>query len=263
MTAKRIDKRSDPAVRLLRHVRDGADRSRVFVEGGKSIREMIASGWVPAAIYCRPDTLSEATGLRVPHPSIPLVTLSADVMRFVSDLSTPPGLIAIAKRRRSPEPNPGAARLDLVLQGVQLPQNVGSLIRLAEAAGVAQVWVTQGTADPWGPKAVRGSAGSVFRVPVRAGLSLAETAKQLAAAGVALVGASARGSVDYDAFDWRAPAALAVGAEGSGFAPEDERNFSALIRIPMRGRAESLNVAAAAAVCLFEADRQRRAGGLR
>jgi tRNA G18 (ribose-2'-O)-methylase SpoU len=147
----------------------------------------------------------------------------------------------------------------LILIGAQLPQNVGAMLRTAEGAGVVEVWICEATTDPFGPKAVRGSSGSCFRVPVRVGMRLDQALERLQSAGITPVAATQNGTIDYDRFDWRKPAALVLGAEGTGFSTEQEALFTTKLRIPMAGKIESLNVATAAAVCLFEAARQRRA----
>lgn len=260
MAGTSIQKRSDPAVRLLRAIRDGKDDRHVFVEGSKAIGEMVRSGWAPHTLYCSVRARPEATRLRtgLSLPTLPIVTLSDDVMSFVSDLAAPPGLIAVAKRQASAPLITSEPPFHLVLSGLQLPQNVGALLRTAEAAGVHRVWLTKGTADPFGPKVIRGSSGSVFRVPVGSGRSLLDVGASLKSQGMSLVATSAKASRDYDDFDWRGPVALAIGSEGAGFSADEERVFDVMVRIPMAGAVESLNAAAAAAVCMFEVARQRR-----
>ena len=260
MTARKIEKRSDPAVRHLRNVRDGEDRERVFCEGFRLVEELLKSGWPVQEAYATPETEERARSLLQQHgsPSAPLRVVSESVMTFVSSLETPPGLIAIAKKRRTPSMS-SATPLILVLHGLQLPQNVGAVLRSAEAAGVAEVWTTRSTSDPFNPKALRGSSGSAFRLPIFAYTSLTDVARDLKTRGVLLVAAHQDGAVPYDRVDWCGPTALAVGSEGAGFAGSDASLFDLTIRIPMAGAVESLNVANAASVCLFEAARQRRA----
>lgn len=260
MTVRKIEKRSDPMIRHLRKVRDGEDHERVFCEGFRLVEELLKSGWPVQEAYATPETEDRARALLHKHgsPTAPLRLLSESVMAFVSSVETPPGLIAVAKKKRTPSTSP-AAPLIVVLHGLQLPQNVGALLRSAEAAGASEVWTTRSTADPFNPKALRGSSGSAFRLPIFAYTSLADVARDLKTRGVLLVAAHQDGAVPYDRVDWCAPTALAVGSEGAGFAGSDASLFDLTIRIPMAGAVESLNVANAASVCLFEAARQRRA----
>ena len=263
MTDTVVQKRSHPAVLRLRDIRDGNDDRMVFCEGLKILEEAMKSSLRPEAVYCTVDSASDVKNLLAPTAGrVPVTLLADDVMKFVSDLSSPPGVIGLIKRPAlaSDAPIPPSPKgCFLIVSGAQLPQNVGAMLRTAEGAGVAEVWICEATTDPFGPKAVRGSSGSCFRVPVRVGMKLDQALARLEAAGIAAVAATQNGTLDYDRFDWRKPAALVLGAEGAGFTTEQEALFKTRIRIPMAGKVESLNVATAAAVCLFEAARQRRA----
>ena len=256
-----IDKRTDPLVRFLRKVRDGEDHERVFCEGLHLVEELIASHWPLQDVFCLPEMKDEVRMFlaRRQNPDTPLRTIAPHVLSFVSDLESPPGVIAIGRKRPVKAPPAEKASLVLVLAGVQNPQNVGAVLRTGEAAGVSEVWTTGGTADPFRPKALRASSGSAFRLPVIAAPSLAEVAAQVKARGVALLGATQNGKMDYDRVDWTKPSALVVGSEGKGFSDAELALFSQTVRIPMAGAVESLNVGNAAAICLFEAARQRRA----
>jgi RNA methyltransferase, TrmH family len=257
---KTIDKRADPAIRHLRRVRDGEDPERVFCEGFRLVEELLKSGWAPLEAYATRETEARARELlaRHDHGATPLRVLSDSVMAFASGVDSPPGVIAIARKRR-PSVTTKGVPLILVLHGLQLPQNVGAIIRSAEAAGVSEVYVTRTTADPFNPKALRGSSGSAFRLPIHPPATLAEVAGLLKSRGIRLLAATQEGADPHDSMDWTGPAALVVASEGAGFSDADIGFFDRTIRIPMAGAVESLNVASAAAVCLFEAARQRRA----
>jgi TrmH family RNA methyltransferase len=117
--------------------------------------------------------------------------------------------------------------------------------------------VTQGSADPFSWKALRGSMGSAFRLPHVSGLSIDTVLDRLQARGLALVATGADGDRGYDEADLRGPTAIVVGAEGSGLAPSVLRRAAACLRIPLAAPVESLNVAVAGALVLYEAARQR------
>ena len=166
---------------------------------------------------------------------------------------TPHGVAAVA--RIPPAASDAGRDLVLVLAGVSDPGNLGTLLRTAEAVDAAVV-LTEGSVDPWSPKVVRASAGSVLRVPV-ATRPAPEALDALAAAGLALVGTRSRGGARPEALDLRAPVALVLGGEAHGLPAEVEERIERWATLPMVGRVESLNVAVAGSVLAFEAVRQR------
>jgi TrmH family RNA methyltransferase len=136
------------------------------------------------------------------------------------------------------------------------------MLRVAEAAGATAVISTKGTTDLFSPKALRGSMGSAFRVPLWTGATLEEALRWCAARGVGTVGAGAGAPKAHTEVDWTVPRALVVGPEAGGLSEEEMRATDETVRVPMREPVESLNVAVALAVILYEAARQR-AGGRR
>jgi TrmH family RNA methyltransferase len=140
---------------------------------------------------------------------------------------------------------------------VQNPGNLGGLLRTAEAAGATGALLAAGTADPFSWKALRGSMGSAFRLPLRAGLSTEEALDAALARGLAVFATAAGGERRYDEADLRGPTALVVGSEGRGLSPAALRRAAARLRVPRAFPVESLNVGVAAALVLFEAARQR------
>ncbi len=151
-----------------------------------------------------------------------------------------------------------ASPLLVILAGLQDPGNLGAVLRSAEAFGVTGVLTLPGAVSPWNPKAVRASAGSVFRVPVLAAAP-ADCFKRLRSAGVKILATSARGAVSAPLADLSRPTALLIGNEGNGLAPELAAQADSAITIPCPGPVESLNAAVAAGILLYEAARQRQA----
>jgi TrmH family RNA methyltransferase len=184
--------------------------------------------------------------------------MTAELLASLSETEASPGLLALGRR-----PSFDEARifrgtpLVLVVEGVQNPGNLGGLLRTAEAAGATGALLTTGTADPFSWKALRGSMGSAFRLPHRAGLATGEALDLLAARGVRVFATSADGERRYDEADLRGPAALVVGSEGRGTSPEVRERAFARLRVPLAPPVESLNVGVAAALALFEVARQR------
>ena len=146
----------------------------------------------------------------------------------------------------------------LIAAGIQNPGNLGALLRTAEAAGATGAYLTDGAADPFSWKALRGSMGSAFRLPHRRRLSTADALARLQARGVSVVAADPGGAQRYDEADLRRPVAILLGPEGAGLSPAARARASAALAIPMARGVESLNVGVAAGVLFFEAARQRR-----
>jgi TrmH family RNA methyltransferase len=186
----------------------------------------------------------------------PVFELAPGVIERVASTVSPQPVLAVVRRI-----NVGldvAARAVagggyvVVAAGLGDPGNLGTILRSAEAAGAAAVVLTEGTVDAFNPKVVRASAGALFHVPVVADVALA----QLRALAVPLVGAVAAGGIPYDEAPLDDACALVLGSEAHGLPAEV--TLDALVTIPHRGRAESLNVAMAATVLCFEAARRRR-----
>jgi 23S rRNA (guanosine2251-2'-O)-methyltransferase len=146
----------------------------------------------------------------------------------------------------------------LALDGVEDPQNLGALLRSAEGAGVSGVLLTERRSAPLSPIAVKTSAGAAEHVRLARVVNLVRAIEQVKAANIWCVGLDERGAVDYTDYDFTTPCMVVLGREGAGLHDLVRRTCDHLLRIPMAGRVASLNVAAAGAVVLYEAYRQRR-----
>jgi TrmH family RNA methyltransferase len=147
MTDTVVQKRSHPSVLRLRDIRDGKDDRLVFCEGLKIVEEAMKSSLRPDAVYCTAETVLAVKKLLAPTAGrVPITVFAEDVMKFVSDLSSPPGVIGLIKRPvlASDAPIPAQSTgCFLILSGAQLPQNVGAMLRTAEGAGVVEVWICE------------------------------------------------------------------------------------------------------------------------
>ena len=181
------------------------------------------------------------------------------VLDSICDTVTPQGVAAIVRwERRSVGDLLTGAPLILVLASVRDPGNAGTLMRSALAAGATGVVVARGAVDPLHPKTVRASAGAIFRIPMLRDEDLAPVLAELRRSGVTIVGADAGSKTAPDDVDLSSPIALVLGNESWGL-PEDVRSeVDTTVGIPMPGPAESLNVAIAGSILMFEAVRQRR-----
>lgn len=182
-----------------------------------------------------------------------------NVLKAIADAVTPQGIVAVAEVPEfSLEDLADSADLVLILARVRDPANAGTMMRTAAAAGAACVVFTEGSVDPYGPKTVRASAGAAFKLPVARSTRLQESVDELNSKGFRCVAAEAgRPKTIYD-LDLTEKVALVVGNEAWGFGDAPADLLDEVASIPMAESVESLNVAAAAAVFLFEALRQRR-----
>lgn len=246
--SRRRSARSDEAAFVI----DGPTLLAEALDAGVRIDEVVAEPGCPQALLDR----AAAAGAVVHR------TGDGELARVV-DAVTPQRVAAVARLAdRPPSEAAGAAGpLALVLVGVSDPGNAGTLLRSAEAAGAGAVVFCDGSVDPFGPKCVRSSAGSVLRLAVARDADRATALAASAAHGRRTVATVVRGGAPYDTVDLRGPVDLVLGSEAHGLPAEVAAAVDQAVTIPMAGRAESLNVAMAGTVLCFEALRQRRTGG--
>lgn len=259
--AEVIRSRSNPLFKRLAAQKEHADRDSCLLEGPRLVEEALAAGLAIREAVASPRARERSGALLAMLESngVAVRLLDDALVASLSEAETTQGLLAIADRpAASGAVLDGERPLVLVAVAIQNPGNLGALLRTAEAAGVTGALLTRGCADPFSWKALRGSMGSAFRLPLAAGLELDAVLERLRERGVATVAATSDATQRYDAFDWRGPAALLLGNEAAGLPAAVARAASARVAIPMAGVVESLNVSAAAAVLLFEAARQRR-----
>lgn len=159
----------------------------------------------------------------------------------------------------APDPaNSSKARLLLALDGVEDPQNLGALLRVADGAGVDGVLLTERRSAPLSPVAVKASAGATEHLRIARVVNLVRALEELKRRNLWIIGLDERGSSDYDQFDLTGDCVLVLGREGAGLHDLVRRTCDHMLRIPMAGGVSSLNVSAAGAVVLYEAFRQRR-----
>lgn len=205
------------------------------------IAEAVVAGWTIDAEFV-------AAGVE-PISAAPVSELSEGVLERVASTERPQPNIAVVRMPRS---SVSLADVGLVLAAYELndPGNLGTILRSSEAAGVDAVVVTPGSVDPYNPKVVRASAGALFHVPV-----LTATFDDVRSAGMTLVGTSSHQGDRHTDSDWSGRVAIVVGSEAHGL--PDDAPVDRWVRIEHQGRAESLNVAMAATLLVFEAGRSR------
>jgi len=250
-------------VKRLRALRAGREaHDVVLLEGWRLIDEALDSGMEVAEVAIAEDAAAdraEALTSRLAAGNASVRRVSADVLDALSETETSQGVLAVARRPAFDEVLLfRATPLIVVGVAIQNPGNVGALLRAAEAAGATGAYFTSGSADPMSWKALRGSMGSAFRVPHVAGLEAADALARLSARGVTTIATTAAQGDRYDGVDLTGSVALLLGNEGAGLPADLAARADRRITIPMSAPVESLNVAVAAGILLFEAGRQRR-----
>jgi TrmH family RNA methyltransferase len=253
----------------LRDRRERARQGRLLVDGVREVARALDAGVALVEVFVAPGASPEpaldAVVARAAGFGVPIVPVTADLLSRLAYGERASGIVAVAK---APAASLEALRLPAeapivgILEDVEKPGNLGAVCRSADGAGLDALiaaGTTAAPADPWNPNAVRASLGTVFTVP----LAVASTGNVLAwlrDRGLRVVAARVDGSVPYAEADLRGSVALVLGSEATGLSQAWTGEDVTAVRLPMRGRADSLNVAAAAAILFYEARRQRDAG---
>lgn len=256
-----ITSRKNDAVKRFRELlrsKSLRDEEGIFAaEGDHLCGEIVKCGYeITAALLTEraqekyPET-AEALRSRAGE----LLVISGELAEYISDTKAPQGLFALAKKPKYTADFTGAARL-VLLDGVQDPGNVGTIVRTAEALGFDGALMSPDCADIWSPKALRASMGSALRLPCITG-SLADIINSLKEYGFSVYGAMLDdNAAKLGELTFPEKAAVVIGSEGSGISPDVAALCSQAVYIPISG-AESLNAAAAAAIILWELSKQR------
>ena len=263
MLVEQITSRQNPLVKRAQRVRLGDEPGHMFVEGLRLVEEVIASDISVEALIYTLDLSQQERGrellARVSRDHVRGALVPAHVMKAICDVETPQGIVALAAQPRFEVRDlfGGSAPLVVALDRLQDPGNVGTIVRAAEAAGAGGVAATPGTAEPYGPKALRASMGSAFRLPIARRAEVGAVVEAARASGARVLAASAGEGVPYTEVDWREPALVLVGNEGAGLSVAALARADEKVSIPLAPPVESLNAGVATAILLFEAARQR------
>ncbi|MBN9224791.1 MAG: RNA methyltransferase [Microbacterium sp. SCN 70-27] len=238
-----------------------------LLEGPQAAREALA--YRPESVvelFATPTAMERHNDIRVAarEAGLDVVFTTEAVLDAMADTVTPQGIVAVA--RQSPtalkDVFARSPRLIAICEEVRDPGNLGTIIRAADAAGADAVVLTGRTVDPYNPKVVRATTGSLFHLPVAVGATLADVVERAHAAGLRVVAADVKG----DDFLARRgllaePTAWLFGNEARGLEGDALSHADLALRLPIYGRAESLNLATAASVCLYETAFAQRAAG--
>ncbi len=261
---KTIRSKDNPAyretLRLLR--KKYRDQTSMFLlEGPRPVLDAVRSGNGIGTVFLREsdadslqsqeaEALCEAEGVR-------LAVLTDELFDRLSDTEHSQGILASACKK-APGELTGAV---LILDRLQDPGNIGTIIRTAEAAGFGALITIKGTGDVYSPKTARAAAGSLLRVDVFEGMETSDAIRFCREHGLRIIASDLQGSVEYTEADLTGGIALVIGNEGSGISGEFRSAADVKVRIPMEGNIESLNAAVAAGVLMYETVRQQRVAG--
>lgn len=257
---KEISSGKNPAIQRFRDAASGALEGVMLAEGVRLVAEALDAGLPVLEAAVSPRLADNNLRERLQQVAESFLECSDEVLGRMSALETPQGVAVLLGKPAAQEENllkGDLAPLVVVAAGVRDPGNLGSLLRSAEAAGATGCITMKGGSDPFRDKAVRGSMGSIFRLPVLHGLDAGAVIEFGKRHRLQIVVADGGGDLTHTKVDLRKPMALVVGAEAAGVPPELLRAANARVRIPLRKPVESLNVAVATGVLLFEAMRQR------
>jgi len=248
ITSTRNDKVAS-ALRLLKRTFRQEDRA-FLVEGAQGVSEALERPGALVRLY-HVDATHALVG-RARAAGVELVHVSDEVMQKLTSTVTPQGLLGVAPFLDVPIGGlPERPAAVAVLHAVRDPGNAGTVLRSADAAGLDGVVVTSSSVDVYNPKTVRATAGSLFHVPVVRDVESADAIAALRDRGMRVVALDATGERDLYETDLTEPVAFVFGNEAWGLPPEVAALADHRVRIPIHGRAESLNLAAAAAICLY------------
>lgn len=246
----------------LKKKRKARDEEKVFlVEGIRMFREVpvqkLREVYVSETLYRKErQTVAQVLqGSRI-TPEI----LSDTVFAYVSDTKSPQGILCVVEQMNHSldEVSAGVCPHIIVLEHLQDPGNLGTILRTAEGAGVTGIVMDRECVDIYNPKTIRSTMGSIYRMPFYYADDLKEAVCALKKKGIRTYAAHLEGKKDYDEEDYCLPCAFLIGNEGNGLTDEIAKLADTYVKIPMEGQVESLNAAIAASVLMFEVGRQRR-----
>ncbi len=242
---------------LIKKSKARTEQGAYVVEGIKMFQEAPREEIVK--VYLSEELFEKGT-LQDKLDGLAYEVLKNDIFQHVADTKTPQGVMCVMKQKRyaleelTGKENP----LLLVLENLQDPGNLGTIMRTAEGAGVDGVLLSRGCVDIYNPKTIRSTMGSIYRVPFLYTEHLSEDMEKLHEKGITTYAAHLKGTGFYDEVSYKTPTAFLIGNEGNGLSDEVADKAKKYIKIPMEGQLESLNAGVAAAILMYEAARQRR-----
>ena len=264
-----IRSRTNATVKRIRSLAQRKDRERTglfFVEGIRLVGEAVQTGADLECLVVAPDLLRSAFGNEIVETHQQrggtVLEVTPEVFDTLSQKEGGQGIAAVARQRWTPLEaiQPEGDLAWVAVESVQYPGNLGTLLRTSDAVGAGGAILLGNTADPYDPTALRASMGAVFSQSL-ARTSLEAFLKWKRERGVTVVGTSPAASHDYQEPVYAPPVVLFMGSEGRGLSDEEQAACDVMVKIPMAGRSDSLNLAVATSLVLYEIFNQRRAMG--
>ncbi len=242
---------------LMKKAKARREQGLVVVEGRKMCVEAPRE-WIDK-VYVSESFLLEAEAREL-LAGTEYEVVSDHVFKSVSDTQTPQGILSLVRmpQYELSQLLRGSCTRLLVLESIQDPGNLGTMLRTGEGAGITGVIMNRTTVDLFNPKTIRSTMGSIYRVPYFVAEDLGAALRELKGQGVRVYAAHLRGKLQYDEPDYTVGTAFLIGNEGNGLSDEIAGCADTYIRIPMEGKVESLNAAVSAALLMYEANRQER-----
>jgi len=240
------------------------EQGKYLIEGPNLIREALQNGGMIEQIIRSEEFMLEALleeRIHLTETDAPTAVMSSGLFRKLSETENPQGILAVVKKgiykvEEFFRPGPGSSNI-IVLDRLQDPGNIGTILRTADAAGYMGAILLKGTADIYSPKIVRAAAGSLFRLPVLAADTPGEVTALLRRYRKNIICTTPNCTGLYYDADLREDAAVIIGNEGNGICKEFLDQADMLVKIPMEGTIESLNAAVSAGILMYESVRQR------
>lgn len=247
-------------IKALKTKKGRDEKNLYFVEGIKVIEESLTEPVEVVRLLASEDFADSPMGKglleKAQKSGIQVLLVTNNLYKEVSDTETPQGVMAVIKSNpASLEDMIAGNKFLVLLDSIQDPGNMGTIIRTADGADAGGIILSKGCVDPYNPKVLRSTMGSVFRVPIYSSSNLAGTVGKLKSAGYILCAAHLKGTVNYFELDKNPKTAFIIGNEANGLSGETASLADVLVKIPMPGRAESLNASVAAGLLMYEAVR--------
>ena len=260
-----ITSKDNQHVKFAKRVRDGKEPDHIFIEGARLCEEAVRSGLDIDQVFINESFSNEQLLKSLSfRKETSLYLLPESIFDSIADTKNSQGIILIGRRPANPTLQEvfghclqkGGIPIWIFLYGANNPANLGAVIRTAEAAGAQGVVISGRSADPFSPKGLRGSMGSAFRLPVVTNVEVAECLEISKRENIACVAIDGKGKQNYVDQNFVKPTILFFGSEASGIPDQEIDQIGESIRIEMNSTVESLNLAVACGVVLFEARRQ-------
>jgi len=263
---QRVSGQKDPIIRLLRELRteDGRGRNdRYFIEEREIVRRAFDFGGAVDSVIVTdrfaPGLDADELLERAAYAKIDVYQSTEGLISKVLDAKPTPDCMAILQRRVTPLPAifAGERPLVVMVESCENADNLGMLLRSTDASGVTGVVLAAGTTDPFSRRVVRASRGAVFTVPLSIHPDSAKIIEEARKNNLRVIATSANSEADYSRMDLTGPIMIVVGNEHTGISDTVREMSDTVVRIPMRGKINSLNIAVAASIVMYEAARQR------